>query len=79
MNRLRNILLCICAILYSTAVYSQVVINQIMYDTPYNEQIAIGEAYSNGEFVELYNVGDTAVFPIRLDTLRRRENRDLCI
>ena len=61
MNRLRNILLCICAILYSTAVYSQVVINQIMYDTPYNEQIAIGEAYSNGEFVELYNVGDTAV------------------
>lgn len=34
-----------------------IIINKIMYDTPLNEQIAIGQPYSNGEYVELYNVG----------------------
>lgn len=34
-----------------------VLINKIMYDSPLNEQIATGIAYSNGEFVELYNAG----------------------
>ncbi|MGC3979166.1 MAG: lamin tail domain-containing protein [Paludibacteraceae bacterium] len=34
-----------------------ILINKIMYDTPLNEQIATGVAYSNGEFVELYNAG----------------------
>jgi len=34
-----------------------VIINKIMYDTPLNEQIATGVAYSNGEYIELYNAG----------------------
>ena len=34
-----------------------VLINKIMYDSPLNEQIATGVAYSNGEYVELYNAG----------------------
>ena len=34
-----------------------VIINKIMYDSPLNEQIATGVAYSNGEYVELYNAG----------------------
>lgn len=57
-----HILLCLCVVLLcSTALYGQVVINQIMYDSPYNEQVAQGRAYSNGEFVELYNLADTSV------------------
>lgn len=35
----------------------EVVLNQIMYDSPLNEQITL-PPYSNGEFVELYNMGD---------------------
>lgn len=38
-----------------------VIISEIMYDTPLNEQIATGVAYSNGEYVELYNAGIEAV------------------
>lgn len=38
-----------------------VFISEIMYDTPLNEQIATGVAYSNGEYVELYNAGIEAV------------------
>jgi len=41
-----------------------VIINKIMYDTPLNEQIATGVAYSNGEYVELYNAG---VDPVSLN------------
>lgn len=36
-------------------------INKIMYDTPLNEQIATGQPYSNGEYVELYNAGVDAI------------------
>jgi len=38
-----------------------IIINKIMYDSPLNEQIATGVAYSNGEYVELYNAGVDAV------------------
>ena len=41
-----------------------VIINKIMYDSPLNEQIATGAAYSNGEFVELFNAG---VDPVNLN------------
>ena len=34
-----------------------VIISEVMYDTPLNEQIATGMAYSNGEYIELYNAG----------------------
>lgn len=40
--------------------HAQIVINQVMYDSPFNEVIT-QPPYSNGEFVELYNVGDTAL------------------
>lgn len=38
-----------------------VIISEIMYDSPLNEQIAEGQAYSNGEFIELYNTGVDSV------------------
>ena len=41
-----------------------IIINKIMYDTPLNEQIATGVAYSNGEYVELFNAG---VDPVSLN------------
>lgn len=34
-----------------------VIISEVMYDSPLNEQIATGVAYSNGEYIELYNAG----------------------
>lgn len=33
---------------------SSIVISQVMYDSPLNEQVT-STPYSNGEFVELYN------------------------
>ncbi|MBQ7448170.1 MAG: lamin tail domain-containing protein, partial [Paludibacteraceae bacterium] len=39
---------------------SQVIFNQVFYDTPLNETIT-QPPYSNGEFIELYNIADTAV------------------
>jgi len=42
---------------FSSGAKNFVIINKIMYDTPLNEQIATGVAYSNGEYVELYNAG----------------------
>lgn len=44
--------------LYGT---NRVVISEIMYDTPLNEQIATGNPYSNGEYIELYNFEKTPV------------------
>lgn len=41
--------------LYAT---DYVIISEVMYDTPLNEQIATGAIYSNGEYVELYNAGN---------------------
>ena len=35
----------------------KVYISEIMYDSPLNEQIATGVAYSNGEYVGLFNGG----------------------
>lgn len=39
----------------------KVIITEIMYDSPLNEQIAQGIPYSNGEYVEIYNMGATPV------------------
>ena len=49
------ILFLLVAVLF--AANGQVVITQIMYDSPLNEQVTI-TPYSNGEFIELYNMGE---------------------
>jgi Lamin Tail Domain/Secretion system C-terminal sorting domain len=56
-KHLRNYLLSM--LFFSLAIQAKdfVLINKIMYDTPLNEQIATGVAYSNGEYLELYNAG----------------------
>lgn len=43
-------------------VYSDnyVIINQVMYDSPLNEKVTV-RPYSHGEFLELYNAGNSAV------------------
>ena len=49
------------ALIHSITISAQeVVISQIMYDSPLNEQIT-QPPYSNGEFVELYNMSDKTV------------------
>ncbi|MDO5665166.1 MAG: DUF6443 domain-containing protein [Bacteroidia bacterium] len=61
----RNILLIATVCLWTAFTAAQtknyVIINEVMYDTPLNERIAQGISYSNGEYIELYNVGITAV------------------
>jgi len=51
----------ICTIIPSIKSQNNVVISEIMYDTPLNEFIATSYNYSNGEFIELYNIGDSDV------------------
>lgn len=41
--------------------YDYVIISEIMYDSPLNEQIGKGIPYSNGEFIKIYNVGNKTV------------------
>ncbi len=59
MTRIRSLIpvFVLLFISFNTQAKDFVLINKIMYDTPLNEQIATGVAYSNGEFVELYNAG----------------------
>lgn len=45
---------CIIILVCACSAHAQVVLNQIMYDTPLNERITL-PPYSNGEFIELYN------------------------
>ena len=57
--RQQNIMtvICLCVLLcIAETVRASVVISQILYDSPYNEQIT-KYPYSDGEFVELYNAG----------------------
>lgn len=58
-RQIKNIvtMFCLLFVLNSLSATNFVIINKIMYDTPLNEQIATGVSYSNGEYVELYNVG----------------------
>ena len=50
-----------CGLVFAfTHINAQVIINQVFYDTPLNEAI-IKPPYSNGEFVELYNLSDSIV------------------
>ena len=49
--------ICLCVLLcIAETARASVVISQILYDSPYNEQIT-KYPYSDGEFVELYNAG----------------------
>ena len=56
-KHMRNYLLSLLFFSLSIQAKDFVLINKIMYDTPLNEQIATGVAYSNGEYLELYNAG----------------------
>ena len=53
--------LCMASLLYAQSADNRVVISELFYDTPLNEQIGQGIPYSNGEYIELYNLGDAAV------------------
>ena len=62
---MKNLHLLYCALLawiYPTVLVADnyVIFNQIMYDSPLNEQV-IEPPYSNGEFMELYNGSENAV------------------
>lgn len=54
--------LLLLALVCSTAsmAANYVIINQVMYDTPWNEHV-VSPPYSNGEYVELYNGGAESV------------------
>lgn len=63
-DRVYTLATIILAILISSSnIYAKdyIIISEIMYDSPLNEQIATGTAYSNGEFIELYNTGVDSV------------------
>lgn len=53
-----------CILLLITPLSSRadnyVIINQVMYDTPFNEQVAY-PPFSNGEYIELYNGSNSSV------------------
>ena len=50
-----------CFSIYTLYGTNRVVISEVMYDSPLNEQIATGKAYSNGEYIEFYNFEKTPV------------------
>ena len=52
------LMILVCPIALRASNY--VILNQIMYDSPLNEQVS-DSPYSNGEFIELYNGSDEAV------------------
>ena len=56
MKTMKKNFLSLCFLLFGINLNAKVVISQIMYDTPLNEQIT-EPPYSNGEFVEIYNAG----------------------
>lgn len=62
MRKYRLLYLALIAWIFPTALSADnyVIINQVLYDTPLNED-PDDPPYSNGEFVELYNAGTTAV------------------
>lgn len=53
-------IICLSCLLFCTQIgnclYANVIISQILYDSPYNEVIT-KYPYSDGEFIELYNAG----------------------
>ena len=49
-----------CWIQFNLMADNYIIINQVMYDTPLNEQV-VYPPYSNGEFFELYNGSNAAV------------------
>ena len=62
-NHIKTALVLACLILTSLGVSGKeyVIISELMYDSPLNEQIATGVAYSNGEYIELFNAGIDSV------------------
>lgn len=58
-----TLLLLLFAFLQQSLTQEYVIISEIMYDSPLNEKIATGSAYSNGEYIKLLNMGYE---PVRL-------------
>lgn len=56
---MKNIFIILVYVILATNAAAQsnprVIISEIMYDSPLNERIAANMAYSNGEYIELYN------------------------
>ena len=59
LNRILGFNFIIVLLFISNSLFAKdyVIISEVMYDSPLNEQIATGVAYSNGEYIELYNAG----------------------
>lgn len=60
MKRIINILILWCFVLSFSTAGNYVIINQVMYDSPWNEKVTI-RPYSHGEYIELYNAGTADV------------------
>lgn len=60
--KIKNVILLLiisfCRILYGQDRQESVLLSEVFYDTPLNERIAASMPYSNGEFIQLYNVAD---------------------
>ena len=56
MKRIINILILWCFVVSFSTAGNYVIINQVMYDSPWNERVTV-RPYSNGEYIELYNAG----------------------
>ena len=56
MKRIINILILWCFVVSFSTAGNYVIINQVMYDSPWNEKVTV-RPYSHGEFIELYNAG----------------------
>ena len=63
MKKILSIILCcvVTSALCAQTTDGGVILTEIMYDTPDNEDTGNGLPYSNGEFIELYNTSDTEI------------------
>ena len=60
MKHIFNLVAILCLVLTSVHAGNYVIINQVMYDSPWNEKVTT-RPYSHGEFIELYNAGTSNV------------------
>ena len=60
MKHIINIFILLCFVVSFSTAGNYVIINQVMYDSPWNEKVTI-RPYSHGEFIELYNAGTSNV------------------
>ena len=60
MKHIINIFILLCFVVSFSTAGNYVIINQVMYDSPWNEKVTI-RPYSHGEYIELYNAGTADV------------------